>query len=50
VEQIARLTSESAEDAQQSTNSCDNLSKLALSLKEIVHQFSFHQIISAGAE
>jgi methyl-accepting chemotaxis protein len=50
VEQIARLTSESAEDAQQSTNSCDHLSKLAVSLKEIVHQFTFHQIISPGSQ
>jgi methyl-accepting chemotaxis protein len=47
VEQIARLTSESAEDAQQSTNACDNLSQLALSLKQIVSQFTFRQIISA---
>jgi methyl-accepting chemotaxis protein len=50
VEEIAKLTSHSAEDAQQSTNSCDHLSKLAVSLKEIVHQFTFHQIISAGSE
>jgi methyl-accepting chemotaxis protein len=50
VEEIAKLTSESAEDAQQSTNSCDHLSKLAVSLKEIVHQFTFHQIISAGSQ
>jgi len=50
VEQIAKLTSESAEDAQQSTVSCDNLSKLALSLKQIVNQFTFHQIISAGSQ
>jgi methyl-accepting chemotaxis protein len=50
VEEIAKLTSDSAQDAQQSTNSFDHLSKLAASLKEIVHQFTFHQIISAGAE
>jgi len=49
VAQIARLTSESAEDAQLSTNTCDRLSELAVTLKQIVNQFSFHQIISAGA-
>jgi methyl-accepting chemotaxis protein len=49
VEEIAKLTSESAEDAQKSTNSCDHLSKLAISLKEIVRQFTFHQIISGGS-
>ena len=43
VEQIARLTSESAEDAQISTESCDSLSQLAGSLKQIVSQFSFPQ-------
>jgi methyl-accepting chemotaxis protein len=46
VEQIARLTSESAEDAQRSTESCDKLSQLAVSLKQIIGQFSFRQIIS----
>jgi methyl-accepting chemotaxis protein len=50
VEQIARLTSESAEDAKLSTNTCDRLSELAATLKQIVNQFSFRQIISAGAE
>ena len=50
VAQIARLTSESAEDAQLSTNTCDRLSELAVTLKQIVNQFSFRQIISAGAE
>lgn len=50
LEQIGKLTSESAENAQLSTNSCDNLSNLAFSLKEIVHQFTFHQIISDGAQ
>jgi methyl-accepting chemotaxis protein len=50
VKEIASLTSQSAEDAQQSTNSCDNLSNLALSLKDIVHQFTFHQIIGAGSQ
>ena len=49
VEQISRLTSESVEDAQRSANTCDSLSKLAESLKEIVHQFTFRQIISSGA-
>ena len=49
VEQIAELTTKSAEDAQQSTDSCDHLSKLALSLKQIVNQFTFHQIISSGS-
>ncbi|MFZ1085733.1 MAG: methyl-accepting chemotaxis protein [Terracidiphilus sp.] len=49
VEEIAKLTIESAEDAQQSTNSCDHLSQLAASLKQIVNQFTFHQIISSGS-
>ncbi|HEY1257357.1 MAG TPA: methyl-accepting chemotaxis protein [Terracidiphilus sp.] len=49
VEEIAKLTSESAEDAQHSTDSCDHLSQLAVSLKEIVNQFTFHQIISSGS-
>ena len=49
VEQIAQLTTKSAEDAQQSTDSCDNLTKLAISLKQIVNQFTFHQIISSGS-
>jgi len=50
VAQIARLTSESAEDAQLSTNTCDRLSELAVTLKQIVNQFSFRQIISAGSQ
>ena len=49
VEQIACLTTESAEDAQQSTNSCQKLSDLSHSLKEIVSQFTFRQIISTGS-
>jgi methyl-accepting chemotaxis protein len=48
VEQIARLTAESADDVQQSTNSCKNLSDLSHSLKDIIGQFKFRQIISAG--
>jgi methyl-accepting chemotaxis protein len=50
VEQIARLTAESAEDVQQSTNSCKSLSDLSHSLKEIIGQFKFRQIISAGTD
>jgi len=49
VKEIASLTSQSAEDAQRSTDSCDNLSNLATALKDIVHQFTFHQIISDGS-
>jgi methyl-accepting chemotaxis protein len=50
VGQIARLTTESTEDAQLSTNTSDHLSELAATLKQIVNQFSFHQIISAGSQ
>jgi len=50
VEQIARLTAESAEDVQQSTNSCKSLSDLSLSLKDIIGQFKFRQIISSGTD
>jgi methyl-accepting chemotaxis protein len=50
VGQIARLTGESTEDAQLSTNTCDHLSELAVTLKQIVNQFSFRQIISAGSK
>jgi methyl-accepting chemotaxis protein len=49
VEQIACLTAESAEDVQQSTDSCQKLSDLSKSLKEIIGQFKFRQIISAGS-
>jgi len=49
VEQIACLTAESAEDVQQSTASCEKLSDLSKSLKEIIGQFKFRQIISAGS-
>jgi len=49
VEQIACLTAESAEDVQQSTDSCQKLSELSHSLKEIIGQFKFRQIISAGS-
>jgi methyl-accepting chemotaxis protein len=50
VEQIAKLTAESADDVQQSTNSCKSLSDLSHSLKDIIGQFKFRQIISAGSE
>ncbi|MGD0731102.1 MAG: methyl-accepting chemotaxis protein [Terracidiphilus sp.] len=49
VAQIAELTTTFAEDARQSTNSCDHLCKLALSLKQIANQFTFHQIIRSGS-
>ena len=49
VEQIACLTAESAEDVQQSTESCRKLSELSHSLKEIIGQFKFRQIISPGS-
>jgi len=49
VEEIAKLTTESAENAKQSTNSCDHLSQLAVSLKQIVNQFTFHQITTPGS-
>jgi methyl-accepting chemotaxis protein len=50
VEQIARLTTESADDVQQSTKSCEHLSELGHAMKDITNQFSFHQIISAGSQ
>jgi len=50
VEEIARVTTESAEDAGQSTSSCQNLSELSYSLKNIVGQFKFNQIVSSGKE
>jgi methyl-accepting chemotaxis protein len=49
VEHIEKLTAESAEDANQSTKYCENLSELTRSLKEIISQFQFRQIISSGA-
>lgn len=50
VEEIERLTAESAEDARQSTNSCQNLSELTHSLEEIISQFQFRQIISNNSQ
>jgi methyl-accepting chemotaxis protein len=50
VEQIERLTTESAEDVQQSTKSCEHLSELGHAMKDITNQFSFRQIISTGSQ
>ena len=50
VDQIAKLTAESVEAVQQSTASCQNLSELTLSLKNIIGQFQFRQIISGGEQ
>jgi len=50
LEQIARLTSESAEHIQESTNSCQNLDQLTKSMKTIIGQFQFRQIISGESE
>ena len=49
VEQIARITSESAEDVQESTSTCQSLSELTNSLKEIISQFHFRQIIGEAS-
>jgi len=49
VEHIARLTTESADDVQQSTKSCEHLTELGHAMKDITNQFSFRQIISGGA-
>jgi methyl-accepting chemotaxis protein len=50
VEQIAKLTAESADDFQQSSKSCKSLFDLSHSLKDIIGQFKFRQIISVGSE
>jgi len=50
VEQIERLTTESAEDVQQSAKSCEHLTELGHAMKNITNQFSFRQIISAGSQ
>lgn len=49
VEQIARITSEAAEDVQESTATCQSLYQLTHSLKEIISQFHFRQIIGEAS-
>lgn len=48
LEQMSCHTGESAADVQDSTQSCQNLSELSASLKKIIGQFEFHQIIREG--
>ena len=48
LEQMSCHTSESADDVQQSTQSCEKLSELSASLKGIISQFEFRQIIREG--
>jgi len=50
VEEITRLTSDSAEDIQHSAGSCASLTELSASLKQIIGQFQFRQIISSGVQ